>query len=284
MQVPQPGRPVGQPLDTSRSRTPSPTRARDRTRPARDHPLIADDLLEALLAHRPQRQMIIQQPAQQLPPVDGQDAPQARRATGRRRPSRPGSRSATRTAPGSRQTQSPATAGELRAAHLPLQHRYQPARQAGLHRPRRKVRHNGCRDRRSRWPPPWSTLDMSNADFDTRHMSPGTRPTSRETRGKRPKTPAIGRPNSSTPGNRPAGDPKTATRTRGDSPQNPVSTGDSLSVQPAPRVPSEEPHPAAADSSAVGLEVVPLVVEIHSGGGPECHGYTVRAAMSSSVV
>ena len=60
--------------------------------------------------------------------------------------------------------------------HRPLHHRYQPARRAGLHRPRRKVRHNGCRDRRSRWPPPWSTLDMSNADFDTRHTSPRARP------------------------------------------------------------------------------------------------------------
>ena len=31
--------------------------------------LLANHLLEPLLAHRPQRQMIIQQPAQQLPPV-----------------------------------------------------------------------------------------------------------------------------------------------------------------------------------------------------------------------
>jgi len=35
-----------------------------------------------------------------------------------------------------------------------------------------KVHHNGCRDRRSRWPPPWSTLDISNADFDTLFMPP----------------------------------------------------------------------------------------------------------------
>ena len=32
-------------------------------------PLIAEDTPEALLAEGPQRQMIIQQPAQQLPPV-----------------------------------------------------------------------------------------------------------------------------------------------------------------------------------------------------------------------
>ena len=37
--------------------------------PRAPDPLIADDLLEPLLADRPQRQMIIQQPAQQLPPV-----------------------------------------------------------------------------------------------------------------------------------------------------------------------------------------------------------------------
>ena len=38
--------------------------------PAAEHPLIASDLLKARLAHGPQRQMIIKQAAQQLPPVN----------------------------------------------------------------------------------------------------------------------------------------------------------------------------------------------------------------------
>jgi hypothetical protein len=37
--------------------------------PTARHPLITDDLIKALLTDRPQRQMVIQQPAQQLPPV-----------------------------------------------------------------------------------------------------------------------------------------------------------------------------------------------------------------------
>ena len=37
--------------------------------PTTNQPLITDHLLQALLADRPQRQMIIQQPPQQLPPV-----------------------------------------------------------------------------------------------------------------------------------------------------------------------------------------------------------------------
>ena len=38
-----------------------------RLHPSARDPLVADDLLKAPLAHRSQRQMIIQQPAQQLP-------------------------------------------------------------------------------------------------------------------------------------------------------------------------------------------------------------------------
>jgi len=37
--------------------------------PAADHPLITDDLIQALLTDRPQRQMIVQELTQQLPPV-----------------------------------------------------------------------------------------------------------------------------------------------------------------------------------------------------------------------
>jgi hypothetical protein len=45
------------------------TGADDIVFPDAPHPLIADHLIEALLARCPQRQMIIEQPAQQLPPV-----------------------------------------------------------------------------------------------------------------------------------------------------------------------------------------------------------------------
>ena len=46
---------------------------------------------------------------------------------------------------------------------------------------------------------------MSNADFDTRNTSPGTRPTTAKAAENGRKHPSIGRPISSTPGNRPAG-------------------------------------------------------------------------------
>jgi len=47
---------------------------------------------------------------------------------------------------------------------------------AGLHSSAHKVQQRGCRDRRSRWPPPWSTKDMNNAEFDTLFMAPRPRP------------------------------------------------------------------------------------------------------------
>ena len=118
--------------------------------------------------------MIIEQAAQQLPPMNIKMLLKL----GMREPGgvRPIKEADQRLKPlparGKRRTAS-RPSGERRSPPRPRLHlRCQPARQAGLHRPRRKVRHNGCRDRRSRWPPPWSTLDMSNADFDTRHTSP----------------------------------------------------------------------------------------------------------------
>ena len=84
-----------------------------------------------------------------------------------------------------------------------LQHRHHPARQGGLHRPRRKVRHNGCRDRRSRWPPPWSTLDMtvptstpssSDLGFLRPWRSPRHRPPKRLRTPGRPSSNAANRP------------------------------------------------------------------------------------------
>jgi hypothetical protein len=69
MPIPDAGRPVRQPLHghgpEHRLQRPAVTGLD----PAARHPLITDDLIQALLADRPQREMVIQQPAQQLPPV-----------------------------------------------------------------------------------------------------------------------------------------------------------------------------------------------------------------------
>ena len=62
--TPAPGTPTVAPTP---SRTPSPTPSVPSLDPTARHALIADDLLKALLAHRPQRQMIIQQPPEKLP-------------------------------------------------------------------------------------------------------------------------------------------------------------------------------------------------------------------------
>jgi len=70
MEVPHPRRPVGQPFHAHgpehRLKRPHVTWLDPRARRS----LIADDLLKALLAQRPQRQMIIKQAAQQLPPLN----------------------------------------------------------------------------------------------------------------------------------------------------------------------------------------------------------------------
>jgi len=69
MQVPHPGRPIRQPLHAH-----GPEHRLKRALvacldPTAGHTLVADHLLKALLVHCPQRQMIIKQPAQQLPSV-----------------------------------------------------------------------------------------------------------------------------------------------------------------------------------------------------------------------
>ena len=138
----------------------------------------------------------------------GQRAPRAPRARGRQRRSRPRSSPATRTAPDSTKTQlvSPDRRANGRyRSHLPLHHHSQAAPQAGLQCPSRKVHQHGCRDRRSRWPPPWSTLDMSNADFDTLHMTPRPRPGAQPSPAEPLKTRPQVRPNAPNPGrSRPA--------------------------------------------------------------------------------
>ena len=67
MEVPDPRRPICHPFHRHRPEHRLHGPSVPTLDPTARHALIADDLLKALLAHRPQRQMIIQQPAQQLP-------------------------------------------------------------------------------------------------------------------------------------------------------------------------------------------------------------------------
>jgi hypothetical protein len=69
MQIRQPRRPVSQPLHRHRAEHRLERPGVPGLDPTTRHPLITDDLIQALLANRPQRQMIIEQPPQQLPPV-----------------------------------------------------------------------------------------------------------------------------------------------------------------------------------------------------------------------
>ena len=70
IQVAHPGRPVGQPLDPDRAEHRLERALVTRLEAAAYDLLVADDPLQTLLAQRPQGQVIVKQPAQQLPPVD----------------------------------------------------------------------------------------------------------------------------------------------------------------------------------------------------------------------
>ena len=91
---------------------------------------------------------------------------------------------------------------------------------------------------------------MSNADFDTRNTSPGTRPTTAKPaengRKHRPSAARSAQPQEIAQRDT----PNTTTRHHPRRPKTPVTTGDSLSVQPAPRVPSKELHPTPRQDSA----------------------------------
>ncbi len=62
---------------------------------------------------------------------------------------------------------------------------------AGLQPPTRKLGRKGCRDRRSSWPPPWSSKDVNTPTFDTLLTSPrpSAAPTSPQQHGKTQQTP-----------------------------------------------------------------------------------------------
>jgi hypothetical protein len=69
MQIPEAGRPVRQPLHGHGAEHRLKRAHMTGLDPAARHPLITDDLIQALFADRAQREMVIKQPAQQLPPV-----------------------------------------------------------------------------------------------------------------------------------------------------------------------------------------------------------------------
>jgi len=69
VQVPDPRRPVGQPLDLDLAEHRLQRAGVSGLHPAAQDALITGHLLQARLAHGPQREMIIKQPPQQLPPV-----------------------------------------------------------------------------------------------------------------------------------------------------------------------------------------------------------------------
>ena len=136
MQIPDAGRPVRQPLDRHR-----PEHRLQRTPmtgldPTARHTLITDDLVQALLADRAQREMVIEQPAQQLPPV----AVKMLLKLGVREPAASvPSKKHSSDSNCSRLAANPAgrpnrCASSCPQAHLWLHHRYQGARQAGLRR------------------------------------------------------------------------------------------------------------------------------------------------------
>jgi hypothetical protein len=106
------------------------------------------------------------------------------------------------------------------------------------------------------WPPPWSTLDMSNADFDTRNTSPGTRPTTAKPaengRKHRPSAARSAQPQQNRPsGTRPTPPPATT----GDSPKPLYLRAIHCQFSPPRAVPSKELHPAAVAPPAVALSV-----------------------------
>ena len=129
---------------------------------------------------------------------------------------------------------------------------------------------------------------MSNADFDTRNTSPGTRPTTAKPaengRKRRPSAARSAQPQEIAQRDT----PNTTTRHHPRQPKTPVSTGDSLSVQPAPRVPSKELHPLLlwclqhpetwlarnASSSAVKLSWSPCALSARSRSIPNRGEFT----------
>ena len=182
--------------------------------------------------------MIIQQPAQQLPPVTIKTLLKrgVREASGVGPVKEADQRLELLTARGKRITASRlarASGGRrpLRGCTIATS----AARRAGLHRPRRKVRHNGCRDRRSRWPPPWSTKDMSNADFDTRHTSPRTLQPAAKPAANGPKHRPQRARTAQPRGDRLPPAPRPQPRGRGDSPKTPYLQGIHCQFSPTRR-------------------------------------------------
>jgi len=211
--------------------------------PTAGHLILTDNRPEALLTDRAYREMIIKQPAQKLPPVAVQ----------------------TLLKPGVIKTSgvSPVQEANQRLELLttrsePIHYRRLANRAAGVADPfdctitttaperqdftHRRVKFNstGVEIGGHVRPPPWSTKDLNNADFDTLSMTPRPRPAP-----QRPRPPTTPPPNPAehpNPRRDPAHRPKTApqapphrpgvgARPHGQHPKPPGSTGDSPSAQ-----------------------------------------------------
>jgi hypothetical protein len=243
MQVPHPGRPVRPPPHAY-----GPEHRLQRAHvtilhAAADHSLIAGDLLKPRLAQGAQRQMITEQAAQQLPPVNinmllklgmrqaGGVGP-IKEADQRLEPLPAGDKgTAGRLARRAAATAPARGCGCGLAVNLP----------GGQDFTARGVKfattgveigdHAGhLRGRRGITATPTSTPDI-------RLLAPAHQPRNPPQTGQNVKTPATASANGSTPGNHPPDSPQDRHSAPGVTAPNPVSTRDSLSAQPAPRVP-----------------------------------------------
>jgi hypothetical protein len=147
--------------------------------PTAGHLIVPDNLRKALLADRAQREVVIKQPAQKLPPVTVKTLLQASVIqTSRVGPVHETDQRLELLTAGSEPSRRSRLAA-LAASVAVLSDRTitttAPERQDFAHR-RVKFTSTGVEIGGHVRPPPWSTKDMNNADFDTRFMTPRPRP------------------------------------------------------------------------------------------------------------
>jgi len=189
MQVRQSGRPVRQALDRHGPEHRLQRAGVSGLDPTARHPLITDNRVETLLTDGPQRQMIIQQPAQQLPPVtaDALLQPgviQASRVGPVKEPDQRLELLTTRSKP-IRHSQLPTLTAWVTVRSDCTITTTAPERQDFTHR-RVNFTSTGVEIGGHVRPPPWSTKDINNADFDTLFMTPRPRPAAATTRPSDP--------------------------------------------------------------------------------------------------
>ena len=201
--------------------------------PAAGHLVITDNRVQALLTDRAQREVVIKQPAQQLPPVTVKTLLKLGmfQASGVGPVHEADQRLELLTA-----RREPFHHSRLAALAVGVAAQFDctiitaaPERQDFAHR-RVKFPSTGVEIGGHVRPPPWSTKDMNNADFDTLFMTPRPRPapkrrglpTPPNTSKPRPGPPTGHKPPLTTRPPSPARRPASARQ-----PETPRSTGDS---------------------------------------------------------